>query len=194
MNKTFGYARVSTPKQTTESQLELLHQAGCEEIFVETGSGANRTRPELEKLLLMLRAGDTVVMVKLDRLARSLTDLLSLVKEIESKGAQLRSLQDPLIDTTTPNGKLIFGIFAVLAEYERELIRQRTLDGLAAARARGKHLGRKEALNQEQKESLRQLRENGQSLRQLAQTFKISKPTVLRYLRLAEQSKRTRYF
>ena len=85
MNKTFGYARVSTAKQTTESQLELLNQAGCEEIFVETGSGANRTRPELEKLLLMLRAGDTVVMVKLDRLARSLTDLLSLVKEIETK-------------------------------------------------------------------------------------------------------------
>lgn len=186
MKKTFGYARVSTPKQTTESQLELLQQAGCEEIFVETGSGANCTRPELEKLLQMVRAGDTVVIVKLDRLARSLTDLLSMVKEIESKGAQLRSLHDPLIDTTTPNGKLIFGIFAVLAEYERELIRQRTLDGLAAARARGKHLGRQEALNQEQKESLLQLRENGQSLRQLAQTFNVSKTTILRYLRLAE--------
>ena len=186
MNKTFGYTRVSTAKQTTESQLELLHQAGGEEIFVETGSGANRTRPELEKLLLMLRAGDTVVMVKLDRLARSLTDLLSLVKEIESQGAQLRSLHDPLIDTTTPNGKLIFGIFAFLAEYERELIRSRTLDGLAPARARGKHLGRKEALNQEQKESLRQLRENGQSFRQLAHTFNVSKTTIIRYLRLAK--------
>jgi len=87
-----------------------LRQAGCEEIFVETGSGANRKRPELEQLLQTVRAGDTVVMVKLDRLARSLTDLLSIVKEIESKGAQLRALRDPLIDTTTPNGKLIFRI------------------------------------------------------------------------------------
>ena len=91
-----------------------------------------------------------------------------MVKEIESKGAQLRSLHDALIDTTTPNGKLIFGILAVLAEYERELIRSGMLAGLATARAQGKHLGRKEALNQEQKESLLQLRERGQSLRQLA--------------------------
>ena len=119
-------------------------------------------------------------------MARALTDLLSIVKEIESKGAQLRSLHDPLIDTTTPNGKLIFGIFAFLAEYERELIRSRTLDGLAAARARGKHLGRKEALNQEQKESLRQLHESGQTLRQLAQTFNVSKTTIIRYLQLSE--------
>ncbi|MCY3626125.1 MAG: recombinase family protein [Gammaproteobacteria bacterium] len=110
-----------------------MRQAGGDEILVETGFGANRTRPELEQLLQSVQAGDTVVLVKLDRLARSLTDLLSIVKEIESKGAQLRSLQDPLIDTTTPNSKLIFGIFAVLAEYERELIRRRTLDGLAAA-------------------------------------------------------------
>ena len=133
MNKTFGYARVSTPKQTTDPWLELLRQAGGDEILVETGFGANRTRPELEQLLQSVQAGDTVVLVKLDRLARSLTDVLSIVKEIESKGAQLRSLQDPLIDTTTPNSKLIFGIFAVLAEYERELIRRRTLDGLDAA-------------------------------------------------------------
>lgn len=188
MNKTFGYSRVSTSRQNADPQIELLQKEGCDEILVETQSGANRRRPQLERLLTMLREGDTVVVVKLDRLSRSLHDLLSITREIESKGAQMRSLQDPLIDTTSPNGKLIFGIFAVLAEYERDLIRSRTIEGLAAARERGKRLGRQEALNQEQKENLVTLRRTGQSLRQLARTFGVSKTTILRYLRLAEAS------
>ncbi len=137
MKKTFGYARVSTAKQHAEAQLELLQDAGCDEVFVEVQSGSNRQRPELEKLLARLREGDTLVVVKLDRLSRSLQDLLAIAQEIEKHGAHLRSLQDSLIDTTSPNGKLIFGMFAVLAEYERDLIRARTLEGLAAARARG---------------------------------------------------------
>lgn len=186
MNRTFGYSRVSTSKQLLDSQIELLHRAGCDETFVEVGSGINRERPQLEKLLSILREGDTILVVKLDRLSRSLQDMLSIVREIEKKGAHLRSLQDPLIDTTSPNGKLIFGIFAVLAEYERDIIRARTLDGLAAARARGKRLGRQEALDQEQKDHLMKLRHSGQSLRQLAQIFGVSKTTILRYVRLAE--------
>ena len=129
-----------------------------------------------------------MIVVKLDRLSRSLQDLLAIVNDIETQGAQIRSLQDPLIDTTTANGKLIFGIFTVLAEYERELIRSRTIEGLAAARARGKKLGRQEALKQEQKDNLVTLRQSGQSLRQLARTFNISKTTVIRYLRLEDQN------
>ena len=112
--------------------------------------------------------------------------MLSIFKEIEKKGAHLQSLQDPLIDTNSPNGKLIFGIFAVLAEYERDIIRARTLDGLAAARARGQRLGRQEALNQEQKDNLIKLRHTGHSLRQLAQIFGVSKTTVARYVKLTE--------
>ena len=191
MNKTFGYSRVSTSRQNADPQIELLRQAGCDDVLVEIQSGANRKRPQLEKLLTMLREGDTVVIIKLDRLSRSLHDLLSIAREIESKGAQMRSLQDPLIDTTSPNGKLIFGIFAVLAEYERDLIRARTIEGLAAARERGQRLGRQEALNKEQKESLVMLRQGGQSLRQLARTFGVSKTTIIRYLRLAETSSLT---
>ena len=185
MNRTFGYSRVSTSKQHLDTQTELLQCAGCDEIFVEVGSGANRERPQLDKLLSILRKGDIILVVKLDRLSRSLQDMLSIVGEIEKKGAHLRSLQDPLIDTTSPNGKLILGIFAVLAEYERDIIRARTLDGLAAARARGQRLGRQEALNQEQKDNLIKLRYSGHSLRQLALRFGVSKTTIHRYVGLA---------
>ena len=139
----------------------------------------------LKKMLGLLREGDTVLVVKLDRLSRSLQDLLTITREIEQKGAHLRSLHDPLIDTTSPNGKLIFCIFAVLAEYERDIIRARTLEGLAAARERGTRLGRQEALNQEQKDILIALRQSGQSQRQIGRTFGVSKTTVARYLRLA---------
>ena len=113
-------------------------------------------------------------------------DLLSIAREIEEKGAHLRSLQDPLIDTTSPNGKLVFGIFAVLTEYERNIIRVRTLDGLASARARGQRLGRQEALNQKQKDRVIKLRSDGQSLRELARRFGVSKTTIARYVRIAD--------
>ena len=185
MNRTLGYSRVSTSKQLSDSQIKLLKSAGCEETFVDVQSGATRNRPELAKLLDMLSDGDTILVVKLDRLSRSLQDLLSIAREIEEKGAHLRSLQDPLIDTTSPNGKLIFGIFAVIAEYERDIIRVRTLDGLAAARARGQRLGRQEALNQKQKDKVLKLRSSGQSLRKIAQIFGVSKTTIQRYVRLA---------
>ncbi|MCY3540746.1 MAG: recombinase family protein [Gammaproteobacteria bacterium] len=186
MNKTYGYSRVSTSKQLSDSQIGLLNSAECDETFVEVQSGATRKRPELDKLLAKLREGDTILVVKLDRLSRSLQDLLSITREIEEKGAHLRSLQDPLIDTTSPNGKLIFGIFAVIAEYEKDIIRVRTLDGLAAARARGQRLGRQEALNQQQKDEVIKLRCSGQSLREIAQTFGVSKTTIQRYVRLAD--------
>ena len=126
MSKTYGYSRVSTSKQTTDAQVELLKSAGCDQTFVEVQSGTNRKRPVLANVLDLLREGDEILVVKLDRLSRSLQDLLSIAKEIEKKGAHLRSLRDPLFDTTTPNGKLIFGILATIAEYEQDLIRSRT--------------------------------------------------------------------
>ncbi|MYD45646.1 MAG: recombinase family protein [Gammaproteobacteria bacterium] len=186
MNRSFGYSRVSTSKQLSDSQIALLNSAGCNEIFVEVKSGTKRNRTELDRLLHRLREGDTILVVKLDRLSRSMQDLLSIAREIEEKGAHLRSLQDPLIDTTSPNGKLVFGIFAVLTEYERNIIRVRTLDGLASARARGQRLGRQEALNQKQKDRVIKLRSDGQSLRELARRFGVSKTTIARYVRIAD--------
>lgn len=186
MNCAFGYARVSTRSQTTDAQESLLAEAGCKEIFTETESGAKQSRPELERLLDKLREGDTVVIVKLDRLSRSVSDLLMIVQRIESCGAHLRSLRDPLLDTTTPNGKLVFGLFGLLAAYERDLTRERTLDGLAAARASGKRLGRPEALNGDQRESLVKLRREGWSYSKLARTFRVAKATVIRYVQMSE--------
>ena len=182
MSKTYGYSRVAASDQTTDSQVELLKSAGCDKTFVEVRSGDNRERPVLAKLLGLLREGDEILVVKLDRLCRSLQDLHSIAKEIEEKGAHLRSLRDPLFDTTTPNGKLIFGILATLAEYQRDLIRSRTIDGLAAAQASGKQLGREEALNQELKDEVIKLRRSGQTLRELAETFGVSKSTIHRYV------------
>lgn len=141
-----GYARTSTQDQNLDLQTDALKKAGCKKIFNEKISGSSRNRPELDKLLEQLRSGDVVHIWKLDRLGRSLKDLISIVTEIENKGAFLVSLQDK-IDTTTPGGRLIFHIFASLAEFERDVIRERTNAGLAAARARGRKGGRPKGLS-----------------------------------------------
>ena len=132
-----GYARVSTQDQELALQLDALEQAGCEKIYQEKVSGAAKARPQLEALLEHLRNGDVVVVWKLDRLARSLKDLVSLVNQIQEKGASFQSVNDQ-IDTTSAHGKFTFHIFASLAEFERDIIRERTKAGLAAARARGR--------------------------------------------------------
>jgi DNA invertase Pin-like site-specific DNA recombinase len=130
-----GYARVSTQDQDLSLQLDALQAAGCGKIYKEKMTGSTRERPELQKLLDQLREGDVVVIWKLDRLARSLKDLVNLVNEIQEKGGALHSLNDQ-IDTTTPHGKFTFHVFAALAEFERDIIRERTKAGLTAARAR----------------------------------------------------------
>lgn len=140
-----GYARVSTQDQNPTLQHDSLTQAGCEKIFTEKASGAQRERPQLLAALEYLRAGDTLVVWKLDRLARSLRQLIETVELLEKRGIGFRSLTEN-IDTTSPGGKLIFHIFAALAEFERDLIRERTTAGLAAARARGKVGGRPPSL------------------------------------------------
>lgn len=142
-----GYARVSTQDQSLDLQSDALRTAGCEEIFSEKITGKQRERPELQNCLRMLRKGDVLVVWKLDRLARSLKDLVELITELEAKQVGFRSITEA-IDTTTAGGKLVFHIFGTLAEFEHNLIRERTLAGLAAARARGRKGGRKPSMSQ----------------------------------------------
>jgi DNA invertase Pin-like site-specific DNA recombinase len=136
-----GYARVSTRDQTVAAQLDALHAAGCARVYEETASGANRDRPQLAAALDYMREGDTLVVWKFDRLARSLKQLIETVENLEERGIGFRSLTEA-IDTTTPGGRLVFQIFGALAEFERGVIRERTRAGLDAARARGKKGGR----------------------------------------------------
>ncbi|MEO1018423.1 MAG: recombinase family protein [Pseudomonadota bacterium] len=140
-----GYARVSTQDQDPALQLDALKAAGCDKIFQEKASGAQRDRPELKAALDYIRDGDTLVVWKLDRLARSIKQLIETVEELGSRGVGFRSTTEA-IDTTTNGGRLVFHIFAALAEFERSIIRERTMAGLQAARSRGRKGGRPPAL------------------------------------------------
>jgi DNA invertase Pin-like site-specific DNA recombinase len=181
-----GYARVSTQDQNLALQLDALKAAGCLKIFQEKASGSKIERPELGRLLEIIRQGDTLVIWKLDRLGRSLNHLIEIVTQLEEQHVGLVSLNDP-IDTTTAQGRLVFRIFASLAEFEREVIRERTLAGLASARRRGQLLGRRKGLSKaaEQKarigESL--YKEAKYSVEQIARELHISKTTLYKYLR-----------
>ena len=138
-----GYCRISSNDQTLTLQQDALKKAGCEKIFSDTASGASSSRPGLDQCLDQLRKGDTLVVWRLDRLGRSLKHLLTLVEDFSTKGIGFVSLTEA-IDTTTSGGKLVFSIFGAIAEFERQIIRERTFAGLAAARARGRKGGRKE--------------------------------------------------
>jgi DNA invertase Pin-like site-specific DNA recombinase len=138
MGHLLGYARVSTTDQHPQLQVDALTAAGCYRVFTETASGARADRPALTQVLDQLRPGDTLVVWKLDRLGRSLRHLVDTITSLADRGIGFRSLQEA-IDTTTPGGKLVFHAFAALAEFERDLIRERTAAGLVAARARGRH-------------------------------------------------------
>jgi len=142
-----GYARVSTGEQNLDPQKDALEEAGCERIFTDEVSGAKSKRPGLEEAMSHLRKGDCLVVWKLDRLGRSLKDLIEKVESLADRGCEFRSLQEG-IDTTTSAGKLVFHIFGALAEFERDLIRERTKAGLRAARERGKTGGRPPALEE----------------------------------------------
>jgi len=141
-----GYARVSTQDQKPELQLDALTAAGCEKVFEEKASGAQRDRPQLTAAIEYMRQGDTLVVWKLDRLARSMKQLIETVEGLDGRGIGFRSLTEA-IDTTTPGGKLVFHIFGALAEFERSIIRERTTAGLKAARDRGRLGGRPPALS-----------------------------------------------
>lgn len=180
-----GYARVSTKEQNLDLQLDALKKAGCEEIYFEKISGT-KERPELDNALTYLRQGDTLVIWKLDRLGRSLRDLVNIVDGLYKRGIEFRSIQDG-IDTKTPLGRYQFALFAALAEYEREMIVERTRAGLTAAKERGRVGGRKKGLSSEAKKVAKAAatlyKKNENSVKEICDILNISKPTLYRYLK-----------
>ncbi len=183
-----GYARVSTIEQHFSLQTDELKQAGCERIFQDKVSGAKTERPGLSEALEFLREGDSLVMWRLDRLGRSLRHLIDTVSELEERGIGFRSLQES-IDTTTSGGRLIFHIFGALAEFERNLIRERTIAGLQAARARGRLGGRPRKLNAKKTELAYQLHdEQKYAVKEICQMLGVSKPTLYAYLARREKA------
>jgi DNA invertase Pin-like site-specific DNA recombinase len=176
-----GYARVSTEEQSLDLQLDALHQAGCERVFVEKASASTTERPGLCEAHSHLRQGDVLIVWKLDRLGRSVKGLVDLVEELARAGVQFRSLTDG-IDTTTPTGRFFFHMMASLAQMERELIVERTKAGLEAARRRGRLVGRKRRMTPGKVESARQLFRSGMTAREVADNLGVSIPTLYRWV------------
>ena len=176
----YGYARVSTDGQTLAAQDAALHAAGCAKVYAEKVSGAVTDRKALAKALSVLKEGDTLIVTRLDRLARSTRDLLNTLDTIAKKGAGFKSLADAWADTTTPHGRLMLTVLGGLAEFERELIRARTGEGRARAKARGVHMGRPAALTPHQQAEARQRRDNGETLMDIARTYGVSHTTISR--------------
>jgi DNA invertase Pin-like site-specific DNA recombinase len=184
-----GYARVSTRDQHPEAQTERLQAAGCEKIFTDEGvSGKYASRPHWDECLAYLRPGDTLITVKLDRIGRSLKNLIEVVNTLRERGVNLVVL-DQAIDTTTPAGKLIFHVLGAIAEFERDLITERTMDGLAAARARGRVGGSDPKLSRAQKQRAREMYDergpDGKrrwTVAEIGNTFGVSRPTIYRAL------------
>lgn len=175
-----GYARVSTDGQNLDTQTDALTAAGAGKLFADKISGSKRERPELDRMLNQLRDGDVVTVTKYDRLARSLKDLLEIVETICAHGAGFRSLAED-IDTTTPAGRLVFHVFASIAQFERERISERTKEGLASARKRGRIGGRPPALTPDQKAEVRRMRDQEhREVPEIARLFKVSERTVRR--------------
>ncbi len=183
-----GYARISTDDQNLDLQQDALTRAGCERLFEDRASGAKAERAGLAALLGMVRRGDIVVIWRLDRLGRSLKDLIQLAERLDAAGVGLRSLQEN-IDTSSSGGKLVFHLFGALAEFERTLIRERTAAGLSAARARGRKGGRPKRLNPAKRElALRLYHERQHSIDEICRMMGISKSTLYNYLDCAEKN------
>jgi len=183
-----GYARVSTRDQKPHLQLDALREAGCERIFEETASGARRDRPELTAALEFMRSGDSLVVWKLDRLARSTRQLLETVEALERRSIGLKILTQNM-DTTSAGGRLIFTVFSAIAEFEREVIRERTRAGLDAARARGRKGGRPRALSDKDLKEARALLTDPEiTVADVARRLGVGPSTLYRYLPAARQS------
>jgi DNA invertase Pin-like site-specific DNA recombinase len=174
-----GYARVSTGHQSIEAQTDALTTAGCERIFSDKLSGAREDRPGLAQLLDYVRPGDTVVVTALDRLGRSLSGVIRTVETLTQAKIMLRSLREG-IDYSTPTGRMLAGIFASLAEYERDLMHERAAAAREAARLRGRHTGRPPRLTKDQTRQVRALRESGESISELVRSFGVSRATIYR--------------
>jgi DNA invertase Pin-like site-specific DNA recombinase len=175
-----GYARVSTSGQTLETQLDMLGQTGCSKIYWEVASGARSDRPELRSLVKSLEPGAVVVVTRLDRLARSTIDLLTTIRLIADKGCLFKSLAEPWADTTTPAGRLMLTVLGGLAEFERELIKIRTSEGRERAKRAGVKMGRKPILSAHQIAEIRSRKANGESVRFLGRSYRVSPNTISR--------------
>ena len=179
-NRRLGYARVSTYGQTLDAQLEQLRGDGCGMIYREKASGAQADRRELQCLLKAVRPGDVVTVTRIDRLARSTFDLFGIVKRIVDAEGEFRSLAEPWADTSTSTGRMFLAISAAMADVERDLIRTRTAEGRSRAQARGQHMGRPRALTVQQQAEARQKRREGATLKELADSYNVSKATISR--------------
>ncbi len=192
MGHLLGYARVSTPTQETALQHDALTAAGCARVYVDVASGSRDDRPQLLALLERIDPGDTLVVWRLDRLGRSLRHLVDTVTTLGERGIGFRSLTES-IDTTTAGGRLVFGIFAALAEFERELIRERTIAGMEASRARGRRTGRPPTMTASKLRLAQQMRATTPpaSLAEIAEAIGLSKSTVARHLADIRQGARS---
>ena len=177
-----GYARVSTEEQNLDRQLDILKQAGCDRIYEEKVSGVKKDRTELNKILDQIRTGDVIIISDLTRLSRSVKDLFSLVEQIEEKGANIKSIKESWVDTTTAQGKLMFTIFAGISQFERDLISQRTIEGLNAARARGKNGGRPKKNDKDIKLAIKMYNSKNYSIPEIRKATGVSKTTLYRYI------------
>lgn len=175
-----GYARVSTDEQSLGLQLDALKRVGCDQIYCDRASGSRLQRPGIEQALARIQPGDCLVVWKLDRLGRSVKDLVSIAERFRLDGVDLRCLSDG-IDTSTPTGRFFFHVMSAFAEMERELIRERTKAGLRSAAARGRNGGRPKAMTDEKLVAARQLLANGVSVPIVAEHLNVSVPTVYRY-------------
>lgn len=181
----FGYARVSTQDQDLDAQINCLKSAGCQKIFHEKEKGGRWARPELHKMMSQLKKGDTVIVWKLDRLSRSLQDLLTIMEKIHKAECGFKSLTEA-IDTTTPAGRMMMQIVGAFAEFEKAIMKERTMNGLHAARLKGRFGGRKPALNiDQQQEIVRLVNSNVQTAADAARLFKVSPSTICRLLKRA---------
>lgn len=177
-----GYARVSTDEQLLDRQIDALKAVGVDKIFDEKITGKKADRPKLQELLEHLRHGDVVVVVDLTRLSRSTKDLFDIVEKIQATGADIKSLKENWIDTTTPHGKLLFTIFAGISQFERDLISQRTKEGLASARARGRNGGRPPKRNNKADTALKMYDSKEYGIPEILKATGMSKSTLYRYV------------
>jgi DNA invertase Pin-like site-specific DNA recombinase len=184
----YGYARVSTDGQSVEAQVVALTAAGAGKVFREVASGAQTDRVQLRRLLNTLDVGDVLMVTRLDRLARSTRDLLNTLAAITAKGAGFRSLGDVWADTTTPHGRLMLTVLGGLAEFERDLIRTRTGEGRARAKARGVKLGRRPKLTPHQQREALQRREHGEAVADIARSYNVHHSTISRLTLLPERN------
>lgn len=177
-----GYARVSTEEQKLDLQLDALRKAGCEKIFKDKVSGVSTERPGLEGAISFARAGDTLVVWRLDRFGRSLKDLVSRIEELRKRDIGFRSIQES-VETTSATGKLVFHIFGALAEFERDLVRQRTMAGLESARARGRLGGRPRSMDAKKvRLASRLMKDPDLSVREICEAVGVSSATLYRYV------------